>query len=52
MGYLRLSAQLLSTTWQQTQLQIDSDLSKMREWAKRFETMVSKQELDGTNFEV
>ena len=40
----RLSAQLLSTTWQQTQLQMESDLEKMNEWARRFETMVAKQD--------
>ena len=41
--YLRLSAQLLSTTWQQTEMQIQADLGKMREWSDRFETMTSKQ---------
>ncbi|CAL1129527.1 unnamed protein product [Cladocopium goreaui] len=39
----RLSAQLLHTTWQQTELQIETDLSQLREWSQKFELYVNKQ---------
>lgn len=40
---LRLSAQLLETTWQQTQLSIDADIAKLDEWSVRFATFASQQ---------
>ena len=43
----RLSAQLLATTWQQTELQMEGDLAKLREWSKRFEVFASQQALGG-----
>lgn len=39
----RLSAQLLETTWQQNQLQCESDLTKLKDWASRFSMFTSKQ---------
>ena len=39
----RLSAQLLSTTWQQTEMQMQEDLRKMKDWSNRFSTMAAKQ---------
>ncbi|CAL1138958.1 unnamed protein product [Cladocopium goreaui] len=38
-----LSAQLLQTTWNQMELQFQSDVMKMREWALKFE-LFSKQQ--------
>ena len=43
--FLRLQAQLLQTTWQQTELQIESDLAKLKEWARDFDLFVSQQAL-------
>lgn len=40
---VRLSAQLLSTTWQQTQLQLEGDVQKLREWSARFEVFAGQQ---------
>ena len=41
---MRLSAQLLQTTWNQMELQFQSDVMKMREWALKFE-LFSKQQV-------
>ena len=46
----RLSAQLLHTTWQQTELQCDSDVSKLKEWSHQFEMYASKQALSSQIF--
>lgn len=47
MGYLflplRLSAQLLATSWQQTELGIQSDLLKLKTWAQEFDLFAQKQ---------
>ena len=40
---LRLNAALLATTWSQTELQIEQDLSKMRTWAASFHLFASQQ---------
>ena len=40
---VRLSAQLLHTTWQQTELQCQSDLAKLREWSHKFDLYATKQ---------
>ena len=39
----RLSAQLLNTTFQQTELQCESDMVKLRDWAQKFEVYAAKQ---------
>lgn len=39
----RLSAQLLHTTWQQTELQCQSDLAKLRDWSHKFDLYATKQ---------
>ena len=39
----RLSAQLLQTTWDQTALQCENDLNKMKEWSKKYAMFSSKQ---------
>ncbi|CAK9071136.1 unnamed protein product [Durusdinium trenchii] len=40
---LRLSQQLLQTTWQQCQLQIDGDLLKLKDWAGAFNLYAQQQ---------
>ena len=40
---LRLNAALLATTWSQTELQIEEDLSKLRTWAASFHLFASQQ---------
>ena len=45
----RLSAQLLNTTWQQTELQCESDLAKLQEWSQQFEIYAAKQVWDIQN---
>ena len=39
----RLSAQLLQTTWQQSKLQFESDVNKLKEWAGRWGLFSSQQ---------
>ena len=39
----RLSAQLLHTTWQQTELNCEADLKKLKEWSQKFDLFASKQ---------
>ncbi|CAL1148298.1 unnamed protein product [Cladocopium goreaui] len=39
----KLSAQLLNTTFQQTELQCESDMVKLRDWAQKFEVYAAKQ---------
>ena len=39
----RLSAQLLDTTWQQIDLDIANDLSKLRTWSEKFKLFSSQQ---------
>ena len=39
----RLSAQLLQTTWSQSELQVESDLQKLRAWASKFELYSHQQ---------
>lgn len=39
----QLSAQLLNTTFQQTELQCESDMVKLRDWAQKFEVYAAKQ---------
>ena len=39
----RLSQQLLQTTWQQCELQIDSDIMKLKEFAKKFNLYAQQQ---------
>jgi len=39
----RLSAQLLQTTWQQLELQIEQDMMKLQEWSNKFEAFSAKQ---------
>ena len=39
----RLSAQLLHTTFQQTELQFDQDMAKLGEWARKFDMYAAKQ---------
>lgn len=46
----RLSAQLLDTTWQQIDLDIANDLSKLRTWSEKFKLFSSQQV--GTFFRV
>ena len=41
--YLRLSAQLLQTTWEQTELQVESDLQKLQDWSLKFDLFAGKQ---------
>ena len=41
--HMRLSAQLLQTTWNQMELQFQSDLIKMREWGKKFDLFSHQQ---------
>ena len=40
---LRLSAQLLQTTWSQAELQWEGDVAKLREWSARYELFSSQQ---------
>ncbi|CAK9074433.1 unnamed protein product [Durusdinium trenchii] len=40
---MRLQAQLLQTTWEQTRLSIASDISKLKQWSGRWELYVSQQ---------
>ena len=39
----RLSEQLLKTTWQQLELQVEQDLCKLRHWSTMFDSFVGKQ---------
>ena len=39
----RLSEILLKTTWQQTELEVEDDLTALNEWAKQFD-LFSKQQ--------
>ena len=40
---MRLSAQLLHTTWQQMELQFESDMLKLKDWANQFNLFAAKQ---------
>ena len=39
----RLTAQLMETTWNQIELQVEEDLMKMRQWASQFHLFASQQ---------
>ncbi|CAK9075121.1 unnamed protein product, partial [Durusdinium trenchii] len=39
----RLSQQLLQTTWQQCQLQVDADMMKLKDWQKEFHLYAQQQ---------
>ena len=45
---IRLSAQLLKTTWQQCELDMNEDLQKLSTWANDFNTYASQQASDHT----
>jgi hypothetical protein len=40
---MRLSAQLLHTSWQQLELQFESDMMKLKDWASQFNLFAAKQ---------
>lgn len=40
---IRLNAQLLQTTWQQTELQMKSDLELLKGWGRKFDLHASQQ---------
>ena len=41
--FCRLNAQLLETTWNQVELQVEQDLMKLRQWASQFHLFASQQ---------
>ena len=42
-NHMRLSAQLLHTSWQQLELQFESDMMKLKDWASQFNLFAAKQ---------
>ena len=42
----RLSAQLLQTTWEQCQLQVEGDLGKLADWAAKYQLFAGKQAIN------
>ena len=40
---VRLSAQLLQTTWHQTELNFEADLEKLKSWASKFQLFSGQQ---------